>query len=69
IDDLVANEDELLLGELHLRADDPAQKAKALCEALELESDGNEVAVGHTIVRFVPGGPSGRPELDSELFL
>jgi hypothetical protein len=69
IDELIANEDALRLGELRLRADDPAQKAKALCEALELEADGTAVAVGDTILRFVPGGPSGRPELDSELFL
>ena len=69
IDELLANDDELRIGELHLRADDPAQKAKALCEALELEADGTAVAVGESIVRFVPGGPSGRPELASELFL
>jgi hypothetical protein len=69
IDELLANDDELRIGELHLRADDPAQKAEALCEALELEADGTAVAVGESIVRFVPGGPTGRPELASELFL
>jgi hypothetical protein len=69
IDELLAHDDELRIGELHLRSDDPAQKAKALCEALELEADGTAVAVGESIVRFVPGGPSGRPELASELFL
>jgi hypothetical protein len=69
IDELLANDDELRIGELHLRADDPALKAKALCEALELEADGTAVALGESIVRFVQGGPSGRPELASELFL
>lgn len=69
IDELLANDDELRLGELHLKADDPDQKSRALCEALELEADGTAVAVGETIVRFLPDGPSGRPELDSELFL
>ena len=28
----------------------------------------NAVAVGATIVRFVPGGPEGRPELHAERF-
>jgi hypothetical protein len=69
IEDLLANDEELRLGELQLRADDPEEKAKALCEALELEGDGTAVAIGETVVRFVPGGPSGRPELDTELFL
>ena len=31
-------------------------------------SDGNEVVVGDTVVRFVRGGPQGRPELFGELF-
>lgn len=69
IEDLLGHEDELRLGELHLRADDPALKARALGEALELETDGTTVVLGETIVRFVSGGPSGRPELDAELFL
>ncbi len=69
IDELLAQDDELRVGELHLRADDPALKANALAEALDLETDGNAVAVGETIIRFAPGGPSGRPELAAELFL
>ena len=69
IDELLEHSDQLRIGELHLRADDPVQKARALAEALELESDGGDVAVGDSIVRFVPGGPTGRPELGSELFL
>ena len=69
IDELLANDDELRIGELQLRADDPEQKARALAEALELEREGSAVELGEAIVRFVPGGPSGRPELSGELFL
>lgn len=69
IEELLAHDDELRIGELHLRADDPRLKAQALAEALDLDTEGDTVAVGDSIVRFVPGGPSGRPELHAELFL
>jgi hypothetical protein len=69
IDDLLAQEEDLRLQELHLRAEDPAAKAKALAEILEVNRDGNDVEVGTTIVRFVRGGPQGRPELYGELFI
>jgi catechol 2,3-dioxygenase-like lactoylglutathione lyase family enzyme len=69
IDELLANADELRLSELHLRADDPGLKANALAGLLELEhGGGGEVVVGETTVRFVEGGPRGRPELHAELF-
>jgi hypothetical protein len=68
IDDLLANEHELQLSELQLRADEPATKAGALADILGLELDGTAVDVGGTIVRFVPGGPEGRPELYGERF-
>ena len=49
-------------------SDDPRAKADALAEVLDLPADGSEVEVGETLVRFAPGGPQGRPELDGELF-
>ena len=69
IDELLAQGDRLRLSELHLRSDDPAAKAKALAEILAAEQIGNDVEVGDTLVRFVPGGPQGRPELYGELFV
>ena len=69
IDELLAQGDELRLSELHLKADDPVAKAKALAAILDLERDGSDVEVGDTVVRFVRGGPQGRPELFGELFI
>ena len=69
IDELLAQGDELQLSELHLKADDPTGKAKALAQILDLERDGDSVGVGDTVVRFVRGGPQGRPELFGELFV
>jgi hypothetical protein len=69
IEELLDQSDELRLAELHLRADDPEAKAKALSEILDAERDGNDVEVGETVIRFVRGGPQGRPELYAELFV
>jgi hypothetical protein len=69
IDDLLAHGDELSLSELHLKADDPSGKAMALAEILDAERDGASVEVGEAVVRFVSGGPQGRPELFGELFV
>ena len=69
IDELLANGDELRIGELHLRGDDPDLKAAALAEVLGLEAQGAAVSIGESVVRFVAGGPHGRPELQGELFL
>ena len=69
IDDLLADSAELRLAELELLADDPRGKAEALASILDLDLDDSAVRVGHTIVRFVPGGPQGRPELHGELFV
>jgi hypothetical protein len=69
IEDLLAGSDVLRLAELHLRADDPAGKAAALAELLDLPSDNGSIEIADTIVRFVPGGPPGRPELHAELFI
>ena len=68
IDELLSQGDDLRLDELHLKAEDPAAKASALAEILDIEQSGNDVFVGDTVVRFVPGGPQGRPELYGELF-
>ena len=69
IEDLIAQEDVLRVGELHLNADDPHVKAKALADVLGVDAGGDSVAVGESVVRFFPGGPHGRPELKAELFL
>ncbi len=69
LDDLLASSSELQLAELHLRADDPELKAATLGELLAAPYTEDTVMVGETIVRFVPGGPQGRPQLHAELFL
>ncbi len=68
IDELLEHRDVLQLTELQLRADEPALKAAALADLLELEVSGGDVQVGDTLVRFLPGGPEGRPELVAERF-
>jgi catechol 2,3-dioxygenase-like lactoylglutathione lyase family enzyme len=69
IEDLLAGSEVLRLAELHLRADDPAAKVSALAELLDLEPHNGSIEIEDTIVRFVPGGPQGRPELHAELFV
>ncbi|MDX6485522.1 MAG: hypothetical protein QOF43_675, partial [Gaiellaceae bacterium] len=64
-----AEGDRLRLSELHLKADDPETKAMSLANVLGCERMGADVEVGDTLVRFVPGGPQGRPELHAELFV
>ena len=68
LDELMENVNELMLAELHLRADDPELKASALGELLDAPHTEDTVTVGETLVRFVEGGPQGRPQLDAELF-
>ena len=69
IDELLADADDLRLAELELRADDPTAKAEALAAILDVATEDGAVRVGETVVRFVPGGPQGRPELFGELFV
>jgi catechol 2,3-dioxygenase-like lactoylglutathione lyase family enzyme len=69
IDELLAEADDLRLAELELRADEPTAKAEALAAILDLNAEDGAVHVGETVVRFVPGGPQGRPELYGELFV
>ena len=68
LDELIENVNELMLAELHLRADEPEFKASALGELLDAPYTEDTVTVGETLVRFVEGGPQGRPQLDAELF-
>jgi catechol 2,3-dioxygenase-like lactoylglutathione lyase family enzyme len=67
VEDALAQAEDLQIGELHLRAHDPEEKAVALSEILLLERDGTSVALGESIVRFLPAGPEGRPELVAEV--
>ena len=69
IDDLLSNDNELKLAELHLRADDPELKASTLGELLALPYTESAVEIGDAVVRFVPEGPQGRPQLHAELFV
>jgi hypothetical protein len=69
LEDLLEHSRELRLGELQLRADDPELKAASLGELLAVPYTDATVEVGDTLVRFVPGGPQGRPQLDGELFV
>jgi catechol 2,3-dioxygenase-like lactoylglutathione lyase family enzyme len=65
---LLAKSERLRLLELHLKADDPDAKAAALAQVLGSVRSGGDVEVGETLVRFVAGGPPGRPELHAERF-
>jgi hypothetical protein len=69
LDELLAAESELKLAELQLRADDPELKAAALGEILEVPYTRDSVTIGETLVRFLPDGPQGRPQLHAELFV
>ena len=69
IEELLEQTEELHLAELHLLADDPEAKARALADLLDLDTRRDSVEIGETAVRFLPGGPAGRPELHAELFL
>ena len=69
IDELLGRTERLRLSELHLKADDPEAKARGLAELLDCERIGADVEVGETLVRFTPGGPQGRPELEAEMFV
>ena len=69
LDDLLTASSDLQLAELHLRADDPELKAATLGELLGAPYTEDTVVVGETIVRFVPDGPQGRPQLHAELFV
>lgn len=67
IEEALSQADDLHLDEIHVRANDPEEKAVALAEILDLDRTAAEVSVGDTVVRFLPGGPEGRPELVAEV--
>jgi hypothetical protein len=68
IDELLDEHETLRLTELQMRADEPETKAGALADVLGLEIEDGVVRIGETVVRFLPGGPEGRPELFGERF-
>jgi hypothetical protein len=69
IDELLTHDGELRLAELELKTDDPAGKATAVAQILGLEARDGTLDIGDANVKFVPGGPQGRPELQGELFI
>ena len=68
IDELLDDGRDFRLSELQLLADEPDAKARALADILGRDTTDNAVEVGETVVRFLPGGPEGRPELYGERF-
>ena len=68
IEELLGELDTMRLAGLRLRSEDPQAQAAALAQLFDLIVDDTHVQVGDSFVRFVPGGPPGRPQLDGELF-
>jgi hypothetical protein len=69
LDDLLEGRERLRIAELQLRAEDPEAKASVLAGLLDLDAADGVVDVDGTLIRFVPEGPQGRPELHAELFV
>ena len=69
LDDLLEGRDLLRIAELQLRSEDPDAKAAVLADLLDLDVENGAVGVDGTLIRFVPDGPQGRPELHAELFV
>jgi hypothetical protein len=68
IDELLDGGEELRLIELQLATDEPVAKATVLADILGLAGEGDSVEIGGTLVRFLPDGPEGRPQLHAERF-
>jgi hypothetical protein len=68
IDELLERSDDFSLSELQLKTDRPDHKAGVLADILGLDLRHDRLEVGETLVRFLPGGPEGRPELYAERF-
>jgi catechol 2,3-dioxygenase-like lactoylglutathione lyase family enzyme len=68
IDDLLTEADTMRLAGLRLRSEDPGAQAAALADLFDAVMDDHSVHIGEAFVRFVEGGPPGRPQLDGELF-
>lgn len=69
IDDLLEGATDFRLDELQVKVDRPEQKASVLADILGVPVLGDSVEIGEAIVRFLPGGPEGRPELYAERFV
>jgi len=68
IEELLGEAETMRLAGLRLKAENPAAQASALAQLLDSVVDDQSVHVGDAFVRFVEGGPPGRPQLDGELF-
>lgn len=68
IEDLLAETDTMRLAGLRLKSENPAAQAAALAQLLDTIMEEDSVHVGDAFVRFIEGGPPGRPQLDGELF-
>jgi hypothetical protein len=68
IEDLLGQRETMHIAGLRLKSEDPGGQAAALAQLFDLIVDEDRVHVGDAFVRFVPGGPPGRPQLDGELF-
>jgi catechol 2,3-dioxygenase-like lactoylglutathione lyase family enzyme len=68
IEELLGEREKMRLAGLRLKSEDPAGQAGALAQLFDLLVDENHVQVGDAFIRFIPGGPPGRPQLDGELF-
>jgi catechol 2,3-dioxygenase-like lactoylglutathione lyase family enzyme len=68
IEELLEEAEALHISELHLLSEDPHTQAQALAHVLDVPREDGEVEIGDAVVRFVPGGPPGRPQLHAELF-
>jgi len=66
--DLLDAGEEFRIAELRLATDEPEAKTSALADVLGLPVEDDAVEIGDTVVRFVPGGPEGRPQLEGERF-
>ena len=68
IDELLAEGDTMRLAGLRLKSEDPGAQATALASLFDAVMDDHSVHIGDAFIRFIEGGPPGRPQLDGELF-
>lgn len=68
IEDLLREGEQMKLAGLRLKAEDPHTQAATLAQLLDVVMDDGHVHVGESFIRFIDGGPPGRPQLDGELF-
>jgi catechol 2,3-dioxygenase-like lactoylglutathione lyase family enzyme len=68
IDELLAEGETMRLAGLRLKSEDPGAQAAALADLFDAVLDDHSVHVDDAFIRFVEGGPPGRPQLDGELF-